>query len=386
MRGSASVSVVDGCPFSVPETAGCVPPASGYWPSSNICWRSRSACSALRYNSAPICASRLLPAMTSSCFSARSYAPAKQSSSKRKVRRRTSVGSPRRSAASASIASSTFPASNSNRAFNATAPAASRGHLLHVPAPDHGLRVLGTRHRLRVVRDRDLAEGDAQRLRRPVVAAGAARPLHRFDEAVLELVRQIRHRIAARLVQRELHLGEVLALRAELEQHRARLVRRLHAIEARQGRAPAARALGARADRRRVRDAPAEAVDLDLLLEALAGRLALDILPHVQKCVERHCAPSRLGLIGSSPKNRRFGPIPSRARPARRTRSPLRPGRAAGGADCGTASPLTPPVQAGPPPAASTRSARRAGSAAAGTPRRGTRPACPGSPSRQCAR
>src|ERR1019366_10592766 len=56
-------------------------------------------------------------ASMSSCFSARSYSPVKQSSSKRKVRRLVSVGSFRNSAPSACTASSSFPAWYSSREF-----------------------------------------------------------------------------------------------------------------------------------------------------------------------------------------------------------------------------------------------------------------------------
>src|SRR5690606_22857285 len=109
----------------------------------------------------------------------------------------------------------------------------------------------------------------------------------------------------------------------------------LHAIEARHARAAAAGARRARADRRRVRDAQAEAVDLHLLLEALAGRLALDLRAlECQVCVERHRTPPSCGirLTGSGANSDGSPLLRSLARqiaPDART-PPSRPARPAG--------------------------------------------------------
>src|SRR6059036_1450931 len=81
----------------------------------------------------------LFPASTSSCLSARSCAPAKQSNSKRKVRCWASVGLLRSPTPSSSIASSSLPARNSSSALTDGTDASSFAHTLReVVARDGG--------------------------------------------------------------------------------------------------------------------------------------------------------------------------------------------------------------------------------------------------------
>src|SRR5580692_6805827 len=123
---------------------------------------------------APVSASAFFPARTLSCFSARAYSPAKQSSSNRKTRCAVSAGCSRKCAVSHFSASRTLPAANNSLAVTGTLPLLARDlprlELKYVESlVDEALQAAVL---FRVVADLNLAESEADRLHRVLARTG----------------------------------------------------------------------------------------------------------------------------------------------------------------------------------------------------------------------
>src|ERR1700733_10219300 len=135
---------------------------------------------------APVSASAFLPARTLSCFSARAYSPAKQSSSKRKTRCGVSAGCSRKCAVSHLSASRTLPAANSSLAVTGTVSLLARGlprlELEYVEALVD--KALQRAILFRVVADLNLAESEADRFHRVFCGPGK---LDGCDQTILHV-------------------------------------------------------------------------------------------------------------------------------------------------------------------------------------------------------
>src|ERR1700733_13173742 len=123
---------------------------------------------------APVSASAFLPASTLSCFSARVYSPAKQSSSNRNTRCAVSAGCSRKCAVSHFSASRTLPAANSSLAVTGTVSLLARYlprlQLEYVkPLIDEPLERATL---FRVIAHFDLAEREADRFHRVLARTG----------------------------------------------------------------------------------------------------------------------------------------------------------------------------------------------------------------------